>query len=70
MTHTSLALLKNQKVPCILHILQDYSVGDLWPHLHQTVQMSDDIEDPPQMQLETGSRIENWKGKETFYLKG
>lgn len=52
MSCTSLALQKNQKAHDILHIHQDYSVEDPWPHLHQIVQMSDDIVDPQQMQLE------------------
>lgn len=50
-TCTSLVLQKNQKVPDILHRLQGYSVEDLWLHLHQIVQMSDDIVDPLKMQL-------------------
>ena len=73
---TSLVLQKNQKVPDILHTLQGYSVEDLWLHLHQIVQMSDDIADPLKMQLkktkkyiyiykleiQKGKEINNWKG--------
>jgi hypothetical protein len=67
---TSLALQKNQTVPYILHIHQGYSIGDPWLHLHQIVQMSDDIKDPLRMQLKNqeyksgthkGKEINNWK---------
>ena len=72
---TSLVLQKNQKVPDILHTLQGYLVEDLWLHLHQIVQMSDDIADQLKMQLnktkyiyiykleiQKGKEIKNWKG--------
>ena len=56
MNCTSLALQKNQKVPDILHTLQGYSIEGPWLHLHQIVQMSDDIEDPLKMQLKTKNK--------------
>lgn len=44
----------NQKVPGSHRILPDYLARDPWPRLHQTVQMFDDREDLPQMQLKEG----------------
>lgn len=43
----------NRKAPCSHHITRDCSTRGPWPHLHRTVQMSDDREDPLQMQLQS-----------------